>query len=144
MFELDVETKLIIGSTELHGPWPSKASSTLSYLLSNSSEFLSPKIWCHDPHYTPISALGRYRNGTFHDPIFKSFPFPSYVGPSGSCFSRSQQFRFYGVGLISPRPVSTTRTRRPYLCPPERGWPSYTPQVPDFPLSSLLRHAGRR
>jgi hypothetical protein len=45
MFELDVETKLIIGSIDTHGPWPpSKASSTLSYLLSNSSEFLSPKI----------------------------------------------------------------------------------------------------
>jgi hypothetical protein len=40
----------------------------------------------------------------------------------------SWQQNFYRVGLSTPRPTATWRTRPPYLWPPETGWPSYTPR----------------
>jgi hypothetical protein len=43
-------------------------------------------------------------------------------------FQISQQFVFYGVGFYSLAQPPTWRTRPPNLCPPETGWPSYTPR----------------
>jgi hypothetical protein len=40
----------------------------------------------------------------------------------------SQQFSFYRVRLLAPRPTPLWRTRPLYLYPPEAGWPSYTPR----------------